>query len=222
MTGLDITLPSMFLLGLLGTGHCIGMCGPLVVAFPAAAGGVLPHLLYHGGRVTTYTAAGALAGGAGSLAAALGADPVLGTLRVQMGLSVAAGLLLAAFGLARLGLLPEPRWLYTAVPLLSPGSGAAASSRSSRWRMVHMGLLTGMLPCGLSYAAFSRALAAGGWYEGGMMTLAFGLGTLPGLLAAGLGAGRLLSRFRTWSDPLSGMLMIAMAVRLISRVIFPR
>jgi sulfite exporter TauE/SafE len=73
----------------------------------------------------------------------------------------------------------------------------------------------GLLPCGLSYAAFGRALAAGGFAEGAVLVLAFGLGTAPALLAVGLGAGRLLQRYRAYSDPLAGMLMLAMAARLL-------
>ena len=62
----DLDLISLFFLGLLGTGHCIGMCGPLVVAFPGRTGRVAPHLFYHLGRLVTYGGIGAMMGGIGS------------------------------------------------------------------------------------------------------------------------------------------------------------
>jgi sulfite exporter TauE/SafE len=198
------------------------MCGPLVVAFPASAGGRLSHLLYHGGRVSTYTAVGALLGGSGGLIASAGGNPLIWAARLQVAFSVAAGVFLAVFGLSRLGLIREPRWMYTAAPsrLLSaagvkPSPMPADGRPKAPASMLRVGLMMGLLPCGLSYAAFGRALPAGGAAEGALLVLAFGLGTVPALLAVGLGAGGLLQRFRAYSDPLSGMLMMGMAVRLL-------
>ncbi|NNL78010.1 MAG: sulfite exporter TauE/SafE family protein, partial [Desulfobacterales bacterium] len=71
------------------------------------------------------------------------------------------------------------------------------------------------LPCGLSFAAFSRALAASGPLEGGLFLLAFGIGTLPGLLLLGTGASAIARRYRRHFDLFSGMLMIGMAVSLM-------
>jgi len=73
----------------------------------------------------------------------------------------------------------------------------------------------GFLPCGLSFAAFSRALAASRPIEGGLFLLAFGLGTFPGLLLIGTGASVLSRRYRQHFDLLSGMLMIWMAASLL-------
>ena len=80
--------------------------------------------------------------------------------------------------------------------------------------MCLLGMLMGFLPCGLSFAAFARALPSGSAWAGGTLLLAFGLGTLPGLLALGLGASGLLRRHRKHSDLLAGLLMIYMAVSL--------
>jgi sulfite exporter TauE/SafE len=74
--------------------------------------------------------------------------------------------------------------------------------------------MMGFLPCGLSYAAFARALAAGGVSEGGALLLCFGLGTVPGLFVVGTGASGFVRRYRQYSDLLSGMLMIGIAVSL--------
>ena len=99
----NIDLIGMFVLGALGTGHCIGMCGPLVFAFPGRSGRFLPHVWYQCGRVATYVLIGAVLGGAGMALSAH--TPLSGGLRM-----VAAGAL-GAFGLMRLGWLPEPRWM---------------------------------------------------------------------------------------------------------------
>ena len=64
MTSVDLT--AMFLLGLLGTGHCVGMCGPLVFAFPGRTGRFSAHLWYHSGRILTYCLVGGLMGGLGA------------------------------------------------------------------------------------------------------------------------------------------------------------
>ena len=213
-------LASMFVLGIMGTGHCVGMCGPLVLALPARSGRATAHLFYHLGRILTYTLVGALMGGAGatlvSAARATGSG-LAGVARVQVGLSVLAAALLLVFGLGRLGILRDPRWLALAAPTRIPGfrrvqrgalTGGGAGS------MFLLGLLLGLLPCGLSYAAFARALPAGGPAEGALLVLAFALGTVPGLWVIGTGASGFARRHARLFDIVSGVLLVAMAAKL--------
>jgi sulfite exporter TauE/SafE len=228
-----LSLGALFLLGLLGSGHCVGMCGPLVLAFPGRVGGLGAQLAYGLGRIATYTLVGIALG---SLGAGLGAaggvagDPLLWTARAQLGLSVLAAVFLALFGLTRLGLMREPGFLSLANPARLPGfrslqtrlAGASAQPPAARSRssgalfsLAALGLLLGLLPCGLSYAAFARSLASGGALWGGLMALAFGLGTLPALVSVGLTASRWSVRSRKASDLIAGALMIAMAASLI-------
>lgn len=216
----------MFLLGILGTGHCLGMCGPLVVAFPMRVGGLTAHLLYHTGRLTTYTAVGLAMGGLGAglsrLALLGGADPLVWIVRVQVGFSLAAALFLFHFGLTRLGLVREPEWMALATPTRIPGYRrivGALGGRRSRTAMVLLGLMLGFLPCGLSFAAFSRALASGSPASGAVMLISFGIGTLPGLLALGTVGAGIVRRYRRQSDVLAGMLMIGMAAALTADAI---
>jgi sulfite exporter TauE/SafE len=218
---MDADVYALFLLGLLGTGHCLGMCSPLVLAFPARTGSFEAHLLYHLGRVMTYTAVGALVGGMGAGLtgmAARGDGAGLETVtRVQILFSGAAALFMFLFGLARIGLMPEPKWMSTAAPSKLPWfrkARDAASGRKSVPANFFLGLMLGLLPCGLSYAAFARALPAGSALKGGLMVLAFGLGTVPGLLLLGTAASRIFQRYRRLSDILSGLLMIGMAASL--------
>lgn len=209
-------LAPLFLLGFLGSGHCIGMCGPLVVAFPGHSGRFSAHLFYHGGRVLTYVVIGAvmgaLGGGWGILAGASMMPRSLALFQVWLSLLVAVILLILGF--FRLGLVREPGWLSITPPRTATDrralfKGAQAGRPSA---LFFTGLLMGTLPCGLSYAAFVRALAAGGWGQGAIQTLAFGLGTLPSLLLVGTVAMGLMRRHRRLSDIIAGVVMVAMAV----------
>jgi len=212
----------MFLLGLLGSGHCAGMCGPIVLAVPGATGRVLPQLTYNLGRVITYTAIGAGLGalGAGLLALAPGegAQTMARVARIQVGMSVLAAALMLALGLARLGLIPEPGFMRISSPAGLPGFarllGSAGSARGSALANLAFGLLMGFLPCGLSFAAFARALPAGGATDGALTVGAFGLGTLPALFVLGTAASRLALRHALLSNLLSGVLMIGMGAMI--------
>jgi sulfite exporter TauE/SafE len=212
-------LGSVFALGLLGSAHCVGMCGPLVLALPGRTGRTSAHLAYHLGRVTTYTIVGGLAGSAGAGMTSLG--PQGAALRelpgVQVALSLVAAALLLAFGLGRLGIVRPLEELLALTPLRWPGVGALMQ-RAYRERqtaaLVAAGLLLGLLPCGLSYAAFARALPAGGPVEGALLTAVFGLGTLPALLLVGMGASGWVRRHQRPAEILSALLMIGMAVSL--------
>ena len=93
-----------------------------------------------------------------------------------------------------------------------------SAAQRSNLDLFLMGLVLGGLPCGLSYAAFAKALATGDVSAGLATTLAFGLGTLPGLLAIGAGAAVLMRRFRRQADMLAGLIMIGMAVVLLVHV----
>jgi sulfite exporter TauE/SafE len=219
-------LTALFMLGLLGTGHCIGMCGPLIVALPGRTGRFSAHLTYHAGRLITYTLIGALMGALGSglirLASVLGSDPMVWMARMQLGIGLLAGLFLLLFGLSRLGFVAEPDWLAVASPSSMPGWRGLmnrVADRRSDGDLFLMGLILGGLPCGLSYAAFAKSLAAGRMMSGAMMALIFGLGTLPGLLAVGAGAAALLRRYRRQADLLAGLIMLGMAAMLLVNVL---
>ncbi len=206
-----LDLISMLMLGLLGTGHCVGMCGPLIVAVPARVGPFRAQVFYHLGRVSTYTLVGVIFG---ALGGALGQLKVLVHLQVALGAVAAVFLLL--FGLERIGLVRGPAFLQNVATASLGGRGLLRRLLASRKPigMLPVGLMLGLLPCGLSYAAFARALPAGGPVEGGALVLAFALGTVPGLLILGTAASKIMLKYRALSDLLSGMLMIAMALSL--------
>lgn len=214
---------SMFLLGLSSTGHCLGMCGPLILAFPAATGRFSSHLFYHLGRMITYAGVGFIMGYAGTFLSILlkgaGADPLLWMSRVQVTISVIAAGWILLFGMARLGFLREPAWMSLASPSGIPGYRPLLDSvarKKSNTGMLLLGAMFGLLPCGLSFGAFARALGAAGGLEGGILSLTFGAGTLPGLLLLGTGLSRLASRYRRHSEILSGAIMIGIGASLLA------
>ena len=216
------SLVALFSLGLSGTGHCIGMCGPLVFAFPAKTGKISAHLCYHAGRLTTYAVVGILLGSIGlavaKLSVAAGFDYLTVVSRIQVLFSFLAGAFLLIFGLGQLGLTHHPKLISVAAPDSIPGYRylvRSAFSKPNAALMALTGMFMGFLPCGLSYAAFSRALTVSRPIEGGALLLAFGVGTLPGLLLVGTGASVLARRYRRHFDIFSGMLMIAMAASLL-------
>lgn len=187
---------ALFIVGLLGAGHCAGMCGGIVgaLSLQGPQGGGVPvavHFAYNLGRIASYVAAGLVAGALGQAAGDL--------MALQHGLYLFASLMLVALGLYLLGMTQSLAWLERA----GQGVWKRIQPLTARFLPVRgvaqalpLGLLWGWLPCGLVYSALTTALAAGSAGKGALLMLAFGLGTLPNLLLAGL----LLARFRRFAQ----------------------
>jgi uncharacterized protein len=180
----DSVYPALFLVGLLGGTHCIGMCGGIVGAL--SMGGQRRwslHLAYNGGRIASYTLAGAAAGGLG--AAGIG----LGETTVRLALYLFANLMLVALGLYLIGvtraLALTERIGHSLWQRIQPLTRRFLPVRSVA-QAFPLGLLWGWLPCGLVYSCLATALASGSAGSGALAMLAFGIGTLPNLLAAGI------------------------------------
>jgi len=195
---LETSLFALFVVGLLGGGHCLGMCGGLVTAFTLQLPtGVrrAPFLLgYNVGRIGSYALIGALLGGLSGAGLTL-----LATRPFQWALYFIANLMLIGMGLylagmssavTRIEALGRPLWrvlqprLARLLPVRSPAQSIA------------VGALWGWLPCGLVYSASLSALAAANAAGGAMTMLAFGLGTLPNLLLMGAFADRLRAQMQ--------------------------
>jgi hypothetical protein len=202
----EALLLGMLVMGFASGLHCAGMCGGYVGAFAAArtlrlrksrrdaAPEWLSQLVLSAGRIASYTAAGAIAGAVGGASARL-AD----ALPVQTALFVLANAMLvltglyiagAGRGLARLEALGGPLWRA-----LQPGAARLLGARTLPSTFA-AGMLWGWLPCGLVYGALAAAAFAGSPARGAAAMLAFGLGTLPNLLAIGVAAARL----RGWAS----------------------
>lgn len=167
-------LGAAFLTGLLGSVHCVAMCGAFAAACTRVPRG-LPA--WHAGRIGTYALLGGLAGTAGRLLPGPAWLPA----------AIATALLLW-FALALAGLVPEPR-------LVPPGlarAGARAAQTTSPGAQMLFGVANGFLPCGLVYSALSIPVALADPARGALAMLAFGAGTLPALSLAAFGLRRLV------------------------------
>jgi sulfite exporter TauE/SafE len=198
-----IELPLVFLAGILGTAHCLGMCGPLALRLSASSTGwsetVVRQGLYSVGRIFTYTLLGLFAGFCGQWATRNSATLI----NVPAAFAILAGLVFIYKGLQETGITarlskllrrsPEiPQRQYQTAPcgvglLFAPffrGRGHAGALLA--------GICTGFLPCGLLYGMLTLAASTQQVVLGGVTMLAFGLGTTPLLMLAGI-SGQLLS-----------------------------
>lgn len=221
----DSAFFALFLVGLLGGTHCVGMCGGIVGAL--AMGGPARwsmHLAYNAGRIASYAAAGAIAGALG--AASLGLE---GQLPVRLILYFLANLMLVALGLYLVGVTRALAFTERAGQALwsrlQPLTRRFLPARNVG-QALPLGLLWGWLPCGLVYSALASALTAGSPGRGALAMLAFGLGTLPNLLLAGILLARLNEFVRRPAVRLcSGLLVLGFGLyglfglmRLLGRV----
>ena len=204
----SLNLLPIFLIGLLGSVHCVGMCGGIVTAFSVAAGParripialqvtssggsgarLISVLAYNTGRIGSYACAGALVGGA-----ARSAQLLVGLARAQsVGLWLANLMLIALGlylmgawqGLARLESIGQIAWrrIQPLTKRLLPAD--------TPLKMLALGGVWGWLPCGMVYSVLLTATLSASASGGAMVMLAFGLGTLPTLLAMGLAGARL-------------------------------
>lgn len=208
----DTGFLALFLVGLLGGTHCVGMCGGIVGAMSMGGkAGWGMHFAYNGGRILSYAAAGAIAGALG--AASLGLE---GQVPARMALYFIANLMLVALGLYLLGITSALAFTERA----GQGLWRRLQPLTRRFLPVRgvaqafpLGLLWGWLPCGLVYSALATALAAGSAGRGAAAMLAFGLGTLPNLLLAGLLLAR-LNEFvkRPAVRTISGLLVLGFGI----------
>jgi len=216
--GGDLVL--LFGASVLGSAHCLAMCGPYVAmctaqfaprgATPAARCGL--RVLFNLGRIATYSLIGLLVGAFGQIAQA-----VAGRYGISGIVAIAAGGAALVFGLSMIGWFRDParlvtmaglgRWLIAGRSVLNRAPPAAAP--------VLLGALQGWLPCALVYAAASRASLAGTPVMGAVTMLVFGLGTVPAIFALTLVPQRLLRRVRT--QRLAGVLLAGLGALLIMR-----
>ncbi len=223
---LDLLAP--LVVGLVGSVHCLGMCGPLVVAYSLHIRPTSPdstfhgqqlwstsiahHVAFHSGRILAYGLLGALASG---LTHAAGFSGTFVDLR--SGVTVVGGIAMLLFGLALLRLLPARLF---PLPSFRPGGmvGRAiprllASDRvASKWAL---GFTAGFLPCMLSWAMIVNAALAESVVYGFMIMSLFGLGTVPALFFTGLSASLFTLRARLAGERLAACSVIVMGVILL-------
>ena len=212
-------LLAMLLSGIAGGfGHCISMCGPVVAALTVGETrkGVLHHLLYNLGRVTTYTILGGIVGLSGSFLVLTAAIS-----EMQRAIMIIAGLSIILMGLSTAGWLPLPQ-----KKSCTPGNSlfnkimTLFKAPRSIGTYYPMGIVLGFLTCGLTYTALLAAARVGmesetpfaGLLQGAFMMLLFGIGTSPALILVGKVVNTISSKTRKWFYRIASLIMIATGV----------
>ncbi len=218
-----LTFFAALLAGLLGSAHCVGMCGPLA-ALPQFAGQPTNRpprplqrtLSYNAGRLLSYTLMGAIVGGVGQT---IGNALQISTWALILRTALGAALVLIGLQL----LLPRLR----SNPLTRLGEKVGAhlwrqlapiAQRLRRsqtpFQLLGLGVLWGWLPCGLVYSLLLMAAVAGSSTGGALTMLGFGLGTLPAMVGIGLAGGRLANWKQHTLRPVAGALLMISGVWL--------
>jgi uncharacterized protein len=216
--GGDLVL--LFCASVLGSAHCVAMCGPYVTmctaqfvpaaATPAARCGL--RALFNLGRIGTYSVIGLIVGAFGQIAQAAASH--FGAAGI---VAILTGIAALLFGLSMTGWFPDPtrvlaaagigRWITASRVRLRQASPAAAP--------LLLGALQGCFPCALVYAAASRASLAGSPAMGAITMLVFGLGTVPAIFTLTMVPKALLRRVQ--AQKMAGALLAALGALLILR-----
>ncbi|MCG3126468.1 MAG: hypothetical protein CHACPFDD_01304 [Phycisphaerae bacterium] len=212
---MTLELLPMFAGGLLGSSHCLGMCG----GFAASLGALRPawrallpsQLIYAAGRVFTYSVLGLIAGGAAARLALLDL-PLVGA---QRAFSITTGLIMLLAGLATVGAFPR-RAVGAVTDLFAPFFRHMLGLRGTGGLFV-AGVFNGLLPCGLVYAFLALAVNASTPLHAGLRMLAFGLGTVPAMVLIGCGAHVVTPSARATANRVAAALVIVMGLVTIYR-----
>lgn len=210
-----IELPLVLMSGLLGSSHCVGMCGGFALAIGAGSTGVVSNvarqLAYTFGRVFVYCVFGAAAAfGGWRLAQAAPSIVYLPAL-----LAIVAGLLLVVQGLSAVGWIRWPNSRFAA-PCAAASAFRSFLTAPGLLGPLLAGVLTGFLPCGLLYAMLALAAATRDLGLGMALMAVFGLGTAPAMMLTGAGGSllglagrRRLIAVAAWCVVLTGAVSIA-------------
>jgi sulfite exporter TauE/SafE len=199
-------------LGVLGSFHCVGMCGPIALALPvhhlSNSGKISGLLLYHIGRALTYSLFGAFFGVLGMGVVIAGYQQALS---IALGVIILLGLFLPSSRFSRFFSAP-----FAGVTFKIKSAFSALFKKRSHTALFATGMLNGLLPCGLVYMALAGATATGDVTKGALFMAVFGLGTLPAMFSVTFFSG-ISSSFRTKIRKYVPMVAGVMAFLLILR-----
>ena len=212
----------VLLAGVLASLHCVGMCGPIVLAYSisGATSGQFGqqsgrsilwlHAAYNVGRILAYSALGVLAGLVGM---AFGSIQTIGEY-----VSVVGGAVMIVAGFLLLGFVPVPSsftqgWTGKGIAKLQ---GSLLSSPSAGSKML-LGLLTPLLPCGVLYAMIARAVATHTVGSGALVMALFAVGMTPALVLVGAFSSVFSAKVRRGAEQLAAVTIILMGISLVLR-----
>lgn len=201
-----------FFIGLFGSIHCIGMCGPLAFAVPSPRGRwwllVADKVVYNLGRVISYSLLGILFGFIGRQLWMFG---------LQQGVSLFSGILIIMAGLSRLYHIGIGRHNKVVARFLMPVNKLLAYALKHRAGHFIIGVLNGFLPCGFVYLALVGAINAGNPLAAGQFMFLFGMGTFPLMLLATVSSGFVGPIVRRQINSIMPYLMLCLGVWFIIR-----
>jgi sulfite exporter TauE/SafE len=209
----------LFLIGLLGSMHCIGMCGGFVALYALRKPADMPswpyHLLFNTGRITTYALLGGVLGQIGSFVSAAGPYRA-----VSSTVLVVTGMVMVLMGLNIAGVIGK-RALFddigiTDAPFFRSALHRMLSFRSV-WGTFLFGMLLGLLPCGLLYPVLVHAASCGGFLQGASTSLVFGLGTAPAMMSFGSVIGRVRPHMKVTLYRVSAAIVILLGLQSVLR-----
>ncbi|MCU7551932.1 sulfite exporter TauE/SafE family protein [Chitinophagaceae bacterium LB-8] len=178
--GITEVISTAFLMGTVGSLHCIGMCGPLALALPlghrSEGGRLIGGVIYNFGRITTYSIFGLILGIAGEH---LFSNKVQSILSITLGILILIYLFIPVKKKASSAIIT---WANEPFIKLRMAMGKLFKSTKST-SLFSIGLLNGLLPCGLVYLAITSSLLTGTALKGSLFMMFFGLGTFPAMLA---------------------------------------
>lgn len=206
-----------FTMGLMSSFHCIGMCGPIALALPVQKGNQWQKFaglsIYNIGRAISYAMLGAIIGSVGSSLI------WIGYLRY---LSVLAGILMLAyvFWPSKLDQYfhPPKFWQQTVNQVKKGMSEMLRSRKMHGW--LGLGILNGLLPCGMVYLALISSVATGSIFGGGIYMLLFGIGTLPMMMTVGFCKNWFTPALRSRMRKLTPVMLAVAGIWLVGRGIF--
>lgn len=226
----------MWMAGLLGSvGHCAGMCGPIVLSFGVAQAEMKrpqwkQHLFFQLGRVTTYMILGAVIGGLGSFSRIQSVQEMADCCKVegqvllsmeawpwQLWLKLAIGFAMTTFGI----FLTLGRRADALMEFQLPDRLQRFLGRSIKWAYFPygVGMIWGLIPCGLVYMMLLKSLEMGSWQMGALGMGSFGLGNLPLLFALGFISTQISQRWKHRLLRISGILVTGLGIFILSQAV---
>jgi hypothetical protein len=203
-----------FMAGVLGSGHCLGMCGALVSGYFINAGkskSYLPYFFYQFARIFVYMLVGFAAAALGVVLVSSG---LFGKVQSVLQMTIGAVVIILAFGI--LGWIPfQGSIRLLPMKLLRKGYASSRTNKSPILGASIAGLMNGLMPCPLTFAMAVKATSAPSILEGGALMLTFGAGTLPTMLFISFAFGKMSASVRGLMLKLAAFIMIAMGCNTI-------
>jgi sulfite exporter TauE/SafE len=202
-----------FMAGVLGSGHCLGMCGALVSGYFMKSGpsrSYFPYFVYQIARIFVYTMVGFAAAALGFVLVSTG---VFGKIQSILQMFIGSVVIILALGI--LGWIPFQGSVRLLPMNLLRRGYAESRTKGPILGATIAGLLNGLMPCPLTFAMAVKATSATSIMEGGLLMLTFGAGTLPTMLFVSVAFGKMSAHFKGLMLKSAALIMIIMGCNTI-------